>query len=209
LSAAGSLPDRLPEAALRQGLARHPLLGEAITGAALAQNAADLVRQEYEPQWGVELAYGYRDDASGMQRADFVSAVVSVDLPLFSTRATDARLAAARANRSAAQETLADRHRVLQGMLDTAFAQWRQRGVQLDLYSQQLLPTAQSQRAAALGAYQSDVSDFGSLVQAQTSLLNLQLQSVQMDVAQRLALVELRYLADDELLAELETGDPQ
>lgn len=209
LMAPRDLPSTLPEAELRSGLHRHPLIGRAEIGIEQAGNDSELARQAYEPQWGLELAYGYRDDAPGIQRSDFLSAIVTLDLPLFSHRAPDAQLAAARIRRTAASDTLLDQQRQLEGMLDTALAQWRERGAQLDLYQNRLLPTAGSQREAAMSAYQSDASDFGALVQAQTSLLNLELQSVQMEVSRRLALVDLRFLAPDELLPRLDTGEPQ
>lgn len=207
LALMGALPAELPEVSLRADLPNHPAVKRAVVNVSQARNDTDLARQAYEPQWGVELAYGYRDDAPGIQRSDFISAMVTLDLPLFSERSSDANLASARARHGAAEDALVDRQQQLHGALDAALAQWDQRGAQLDLYLNRLLPTARSQREAALSAYQSDASDFGALVQAQTSLLNLELQRVQMDVSQRLSLVELRYLADDDLLPQLDTGE--
>jgi len=73
---------------------------------AAAQSAVDLAEQRRRPGWMLDVSYGFRsgEEMDGESRADMLSAMVSVDLPLFRGNRQDREVAAARAEARACKK---------------------------------------------------------------------------------------------------------
>jgi hypothetical protein len=92
-----------------------------------SRKEVDLARQAYKPGWMLELTYGQRvgEDPEGDSRSDMLSAMVSVDLPLFrDKRQTDARFHAGPGRRVCTR----DRLRELRTALDVEYGNWERLG---------------------------------------------------------------------------------
>jgi outer membrane protein TolC len=143
-------------------LLRHPqlvLLDHQIT---LTQKRADLVEQDFEPAWGLEVSYGLRDGekANGSSRPDFFSAGVNFQMPLFSDgKQSQNHVAAKQRTRVATLQ----RDEVLSQMrfeAESLLQQYRSTLEQSALYEEQILPALEEQRKSALQSYESDRGDF-------------------------------------------------
>jgi len=154
----------------------------------------ELARQQYKPEWGINAAYAYRDDApGGDDRADFVSMGITVDLPLFTANRQDQRVSAASHRRAAAQT---ERDLLLRELLSG----YQQAGAELlrldereKLYQQYLLPQMHDQADATLAAYTSDGGDFAEVMRARIAELNTKIMALQLKVKRQKTLAKMHY----------------
>jgi outer membrane protein TolC len=201
------LDDRLPELpplppreTLLEALTQHPAIRAESARIESESEAVRIAREQYKPGWSIGLEYGqrYGQDASGDSRPDMLTAMVSVDLPLFPGQRQDRRLAASLQEAEEARFSRADRLRELREMLDTEYANWLRLGERGALYETRLLPQADANAEAALNAYQSGVSDFGTLIRADITDLDVRLEALRVRVERLQAQARLLYLAGDE-----------
>ncbi|MDH5324021.1 MAG: TolC family protein [Gammaproteobacteria bacterium] len=177
---------------LRNGLERHPWLLAGRGNVQAAQKGVEYAKAQRRPGWSVDLQYGQRD---GNNRADLVSGMVMIDMPLFKSKRQDRLLQASQADRVVAQKMYDDRRRAFYEKLEIGLAVYKQADERLNLYETQLLPQAQQNAEAALKAYQSGVSEFGIMVRARLTELTSQLQHLRLVADKAKAQVELLYLA--------------
>jgi outer membrane protein TolC len=201
------LDDRLPELPplppremLLAALTQHPAIRAESARIESESQAVRIAREQYKPGWSVGVEYGqrYGQDASGDPRPDMLTAMVSVDLPLFPGQRQDRRLAASLQEAEAARFSRADRLRELGEMLETEYANWQRLGERGALYDTRLLPEADANAEAALNAYQSGVTDFGTLMRADITDLDVRLEVLRVRVERLQAQARLLYLAGDE-----------
>ena len=87
---------------LAQALANHPAILAIDVKRKSLEKGVELAKQQYEPQWGVNASYAYRDNMpSGDSRADLFSVGVTFDLPLFTENRQDKQVAASIADSEA------------------------------------------------------------------------------------------------------------
>jgi outer membrane protein TolC len=167
-----------------------------VEGAALG---VEIARQSYRPGWAFDVSYGFRDgeNANGKDRPDFVSAMISFDIPLFTRDRQDQRLAAANADERAGRERLAEQARVVRLRLATARAAESGIGDRLDLFDREVLPAARASVDAVRQAYRNDRVPFDELVRAERTLLTARMQRLRLLVDARINRAELLYLAGD------------
>jgi outer membrane protein TolC len=183
-----------------QSIERHPLLRASASAVEVRELGEELVREQYKPSFGVDVAYGFRsgEDASGDERPDFFSAMLNFSLPVLSGRRQDRELAAAQAERRAAREAETDRRRELVAQLDSLWAGLTELEARDSLFQSDVLPDANTNVEATRAAYQNDYASFAELVGAQTLLLTQELSylSLRADLARNRA--RLLYLTEEE-----------
>lgn len=142
-------------------LSAHPeflILDENI--AQLSDKVA-LSEQDYEPQWGVELGYGYRQDMpNGMDRADLVSAGISVQLPLFSKSQKSQSVRSIKYKQASVENKRLELLQKARFELENLAQQYQTTKAQAQLYEHKILPTLAKQKKSAIQSYQSDKGDF-------------------------------------------------
>jgi len=80
---------------LAQELSNHPAILAIDIKRKASEKGIELAKQQYEPEWGVNASYAYRDNMpSGDSRADLFSVGVTFDLPLFTENRQDKQVAA-------------------------------------------------------------------------------------------------------------------
>jgi outer membrane protein TolC len=200
------LDERLPElpsppakAALLAALPEHPAIRAETARIESESQAIRIAREQYKPGWSVGLEYGqrYGEDANGESRPDLLTAMVSVDLPLFPGQRQDRRLAASVQDAEAARFSRADRLRELKEMLETEYANWQRLGERDTLYESRLLPEANANAEAALNGYQSGVTDFTTLMRAGITDLEVRLEELRVRVERTQTQARLLYLAGE------------
>ena len=86
---------------------------------------------------------------------------------------------------------------MLRRSLNARYAEWRRLGERIELYRKTLLPKAHQNAEAALSAYQSDANDFGTLMKARITELNVSLQYLRLLVDRTRSEAALLYLAGE------------
>lgn len=200
------LPARLPELAepgarehILGALASHPSVAAQQARVSAAQQGVELARQAYKPGWSVDLSYGRRSgqNPDGSDRPDFLSAMLMLDVPLFTEQRQDRRLAASQHRKTAALQLRQAKLLDLQQELDVWSAKRTQLRSRIRHYHQRLLPQARNNAAAALNAYQADRGDFTMLMRARITELDTALQALKLRVDHAKAQAQLLYLAGD------------
>ncbi len=175
--------------------ANHPSVKAIDKKIASTGKNVDLAEQKYQPQWGINASYGYRDDDPvGNSRADLFSVGLVFDLPLFSENRQDNEVKSAISQ----TQTIKTEKLLLLRQLISAFASAKGRLLRLqerqDLYKDRLLPQVSDQAQAALTAYTNDDGDFAEVVRARIAQLNSKIDYLAINVKQQQVILEINYL---------------
>ncbi len=177
---AGALPDfAVDPARLRASLARHPSL--TLLAAQTGRANADLriAEADRRPDFGVDLSYQRRDPRFG----DYVSAGVTIGLPLFKKNRQEPLVAARLAEAGKVQADAEATRRALTADLEAGLAdhvmhhnQWmRARGV--------LQPLAQERVALETGSYSAGRATLVDLADAHAALADATLNTLDREAA--------------------------
>ena len=198
--AARPLPDDLPVlpvpspiAGIRAALSSHPSVkvADALIAARRAEIA--IARQQYKPGFTAEVGYGVR----GGRQTDFASAGVIMDLPIFTAKRQDRRLAAAKAEESAARLDRDLLLRELNKRLDRAAADWARLSERVTLYRRVVRARAADTTEAALNSYRAAVTDFAELIRARLAELDAETTALKLEIERAKTQAELLFLEGD------------
>lgn len=194
------LPAVLAPAEIETTIVQHPLLQIEDAGIAAADKQVAEAEQQYWPGFMVDVTYGQRSARmpDGDRTPDFLSAMILIDVPLFTGKRQDRRVAAARQQRQSAQFARTDRWLELDSVTRREYANWRRLGERMQLYEKRALDDARMNLEASLKAYQADVTGFTTLMRAQLSDLQTQLELLRLRIERAQAQARLLYLAGDE-----------
>lgn len=157
-----------------------------------------LAKQSYKPSWMVDLTYGQREDAvNGAKRADFISAMVVVDIPLFTGDRQDKKLAASKFRLNSALNSREERKRELKRVWQINSAKEKRLAQRIKKYKEILVPKAHENSKAALYSYQAGQGAFTSLMRAQIIELETQLRALRIDVDHKKAQAQLLYFVGE------------
>ena len=181
----------------------HPSL--AVKKAVLGFSRKDVAieKAKFKPNWALDLSYGYRGgenvmaDGSRSSRADFASAVISMDLPFFTEKRQHKRLNATGHRVNAANDAVDSQRRELRRLLDASYADWQRLGERLEFYKKEVLPQAAQYAETTRKSYQSRVSDFSELVRARLRELESNMQTLRLRTDRAKAHYDLQYLAGE------------
>ncbi|TRX55153.1 TolC family protein [Thalassomonas sp. M1454] len=159
-----------------------------------AQKGVELANQQYQPQWGVNASYSYRDDSpDGMERSDFFSVGVTFDLPLFTDNRQDQEVKASIAESEAVKTEKLLVIRNMIGEVKREQSNLTSLIKQQKLYETQLLKQTHDQAEASLTAYTNDDGDFAEVVRARISELNATIAKTKIDVELLKSVARLNY----------------
>jgi len=178
------LPKPQPQATLQALLAQHPAIESATARVEANQQMVKAAREQYKPGFdvGVEYRKRFGDNADGSDRPDMMAAMVTLDVPVFTAKRQDRRLAASQQQAEAAIQTREQRLREMQQLLKADYARWLRLGEQEALYREHLLRESMENAEAALLSYQSGISEFNTLMRARITELDIRLQALRIRV---------------------------
>lgn len=193
------LPQPPTQAFILQGLERHPILLAHQSELSAARVEVEAAGEHYKPGWMLDLSYGDRSgrSATGVARPDFFSAMVSVELPLFTAKRQDRRVAAAIESENAADARYQQTLRQMQRVARTQQARREHISQRLTLYNQRLLPVAEANSQSAEAAYQAGVGDFTDVLRSKITEYELKLQYLRARIDRLIAEATLLYLAGE------------
>lgn len=169
---------------LKTQLDSYPALQAATGEVAVRAAGVGLAKQKFKPGWAIDVGYGYRDGRlpNGEPRSDFLSLMVSFDLPVFQGKRQNRVLAAAKNEQRASVMARTELYRQLLQDLGTTHQRWREISRRLALYERVILDQAANQSEAAMKAYQSDTADFADVMRALISELEVKLDYHRLEV---------------------------
>ncbi len=187
--------------ALNRALDNNPELIAAGENVVSQQKQLAMANEQYSPQWGFNINYGKRagENMDGSERADFLSAMVTMDLPIFTDSKQDRTVAAARSRLQATRYEQVDVKRMLQQRLQQVTGRLQKLRDRHQLYQQKVLPQARQNAEVALNGYQSGVVSFFTLTRARVTELNTRLSNLRISIDYNKAYAELQYLIGEDV----------
>jgi len=192
-SAFPALPEFSSRQAIEDALAAHPTVTMENARIDVSDRDVDIARQQYKPGFSLDVGYGGR----GGDRADFASAMIVFDVPLFTKNRQDRQVSAARKNRSAAHMDRSAKLLELKMLLDRTHANWFRLGERVALFERVVVNRATANADAALDGYQNQVADFAELIRSRLAALDTELQLRRLRVDRAKAQSQLLYLAGE------------
>ena len=202
ISAQRPLPENFPEISsplsldeVVSGLTFHPLIQIEDAVVSASDQNIKIAEEQYKPGWMLDLTYGERtgNNLDGSSRDDFASVMVMVELPIFSDKRQDKRLAASKLDHIASQYARSDRLLELKRQVEKEHANWVRLGKRLELYETRAMIDAEQNSESTLKAYQNDVTDFTTLMRARLTELNTQLDMLKIRINRAKSQANLLY----------------
>lgn len=152
----------------------RPMLAARQSKIDAARARLGLAKKSYSPDFMLGAKYGYRGgkNMDGSDRADFLSVMFSMNLPIYAgarqDKAVDQRTSQVLQN----QYQLDDARSMVAAQVSRALADYQRSREQASLFKQGIIPQAGQTVASMLAAYQVNKVDFLNLVRAQVTLFN-------------------------------------
>ena len=170
---------------------RHPGWLTAQANLEAARTDVALVRQQYKPGYMAEVSYGARQDG----RSDMMTALVTVDLPIFRDKRQDRRLAERQALEIGARYEVEDKKRELEALYAAALAEHEALAMRTRIYAEQLLPDIQREARLTTAGFARDQSE---LREARMKELDAEIELTRLRVDLVRSHVELLYLKGED-----------
>ena len=184
-----------PLAALEPRVLRHPAQVDFERRIDAAQTGVDLAKQRYKPGWMLDMSYGLRSGSmDGEPRPDMLSAMVTVDLPLFRASRQDREVAAARADARGLHEMHDDHQREMQAMLAEAWAIAARTAELERFYERELVPLAEQSVQAALLAFRANRVMVDEVIETRRVALDTWLKHLRLVADRSQAQYDIDYL---------------
>lgn len=197
-SAQGEIADDVPIPALALSLQdllvnvrEHPSLLARQRIEDSARAGLDLARQDYKPDWRLELGYGYRPEFSEM-----LTLRVSVGLPLFTRNRQDREAAAARHDLVRAGAGRADRLRELTAQAALRHHDARLYEERLANFRKDAVSAARSRVDAAEASYRAGRGSLAEVLLSRRSLLEIEMQTLALRGEALRNRIELEYFTN-------------
>jgi len=189
-----------PLAQLEAKLLAHPAQVDFEHRIEAAEAGAELARQRNRPGWMLDLSYGWRggEMADGSPRSDMVTAMVSMDLPIFRSNRQDREVSAARAEARGLHEMHEDHLREMNAMLAEAWAV-ADRTLELErFYEKELLPLAEQSVQAAIIGWSSGRAMIDEVIKARETALETRMNHLGLTRERARAQYEIDYLTGEQ-----------
>ncbi len=183
------VPLPVPLQVLEDSLQDHPDLMQEKESIRGSEKSERIAKESYKPTLGFDLGYGYR--AGG--HADMATAMISMDLPIFTGKRQDKRLFAAKKSKQVARLKMQTKELDMIRNLRSAYGVWQRAIERIALYNTVVLERTKSVRIASENAYASGSADFAEIIRTHLSELDARLNLQAIELQRALAQVELIY----------------
>lgn len=193
----GDTPDisRLPDAAAAAvDVDELPEVRAALSREAVAAADADLAREDYRPDWKLELSYGWRGNSplvevpfstplGGKRYSELLSLEISIALPTWTSTRQGPRLQAKLRELDAARAAREDAKRRQLAEVQGMISDWESAHRQVTRIKEELIPLVAQKREAALAAYRGGTGRLAAVLEARRDDLDARLSLVQQELA--------------------------
>jgi len=157
-----------------QAMNSRPMLSVGQSKIDAARSRLGLAKKSYSPDFMLGAKYGYRggENMNGSARADFLSVMFSMNLPIFADSRQDKAVDQRTSQVLQKQFQLDDARSMVAAQVSRALADYQRSREQASLFKQGIIPQASQTVSSMLAAYQVNKVDFLNLVRAQVTLFN-------------------------------------
>jgi outer membrane protein TolC len=180
-----------PRQPLEFDATRHPDWIAANAMLEAARTEVDMVRQEYKPGFMAEFSYGARQNG----RPDMVTALVTMDLPIFRAKRQDRRLAEKQTREAGARFEAEDKKRELEALYAAALAEHDALAERTRIYAERLLPDIQREARLTTAGFARDQAE---LREARMKELDAEIELTRLQVDLARSHIELLYLKGED-----------
>ncbi len=193
-----ALPPELPALPVAPGefdYTRHPEWIATQTMLDEARVEVEMARQEYKPGMMLDVSYGFRRPMpDGTERPDLLSAMVTLDLPVFRNKRQDRRLAEKQTMEAGARFELDDKRRELESMDRSLRAELDGLTAREKIFAEQLLPATRREAQVTVAGFARDQSEYRD---ALMKSLDTELEYLRLRLDRAKAQTELLYLTGE------------
>ncbi len=182
---------------IQASLLQHPTLLVAEKSVESAQKDIDLADAAYAPAWSANAHYSLRQGRAGMpkkRRADFVGVQLKTELPFFTGKRQDRKMAASRARYVASKSEKQKALLNLSRDLSATYTMWQELSKQYKLYQNRLHPEARQYAKSTLTAYENRQLDFPTVARAHDREIMVSLQKLRIQTNLYQSRANLLYL---------------
>lgn len=145
-----------------------------------AQSRLNLAKRDQYPDFMLGVTYGDRTGDNppfmGGTRADFLSVMVGIKIPLYSGRKQSRAISQKTSELASRRYALIDERGLVRAAISAAVTDYQKSQDQFELFGKGIIPQAQQTVQSMLAAYQVSEVDFLNLVRSQMTLFNYELQ---------------------------------
>ncbi len=184
----------------KPALVSHPMIQAKDAEIQANSDSVELTRQAYKPGFALDVTYGDRSgqNLDGSDRSNMLSTMVLMDIPLFTGKRQDKKLASSQQKLEAVKQDRETVVRTLSSQLQRAESSLRILNRQIRLYSEKLVPQSRSHAELALKAYENSRVEFNSVMRARVAELDTQLKAIRLEVDRAQTIAMLKYLAGEQ-----------
>ncbi|VAW54743.1 hypothetical protein MNBD_GAMMA07-956 [hydrothermal vent metagenome] len=188
-----------PYRELKLDVENHPLIKQANDKLSKHKNMLAMAQDKYSAQWGLDVRYGFRqgENPNGSSRADFLTAMVTVDLPVFTEQKQDRDVAASRSRVQSARYKVIDIERELLTQVKQTHVRLIKFQQRLKMYKVRIKPQSKHNSEVAMLGYQSGVVDFITLSKAQVMEFKTELAELKLEYQFNKTLSNLEFLVGE------------
>ena len=152
----------------------RPMLAARQSKIDAARAQLGLAKKEYSPDFNLGASYGYRggENLDGSDRADFLSVMLSMNLPIYAGSRQDKAVDQRNSQVLFNQYRLDDARGMVASEVSQALADYQRYREQANLLKKGIIPQAGQTVASMLAGYQVNKVDFLDLVRTQVTLFN-------------------------------------
>jgi cobalt-zinc-cadmium efflux system outer membrane protein len=159
-------------------LQENPQLRVKQADISIAEVEIELARKDYWPDMDFRFAYGQRDeDRTGRSLPDFVSAQVTMNVPLWQNTRQDPKLEATLKARDAAEKSHQNLLKRLPYQVDALVTEIHETQENYKLFTEALLLQADQWARSSQSAYEVGTIEFNTMISAHIRLLRFELQA--------------------------------
>lgn len=178
----------------------HPLLKGMEALIEKNEKAQLLAEKNYYPDFNVTLQYGQREDGQ-MDRADFISTMVSIQLPLWQKNKEDKALMEKKARLNEAKRKYEAAKNRLAYMIKKTKSEMESAWEQMLLFRDGIIPQAKASLESAIAGYQVNKVDFLTLLNNHLTLFNYEIQYYRSLANHEIKMAELEEALGGSLMA--------
>lgn len=181
------------EALTAEAIEKNPLVKARHAAVLKAEVDLQLAEKDYMPDMNFTVAYGQREDdpVSGRDRSDFLSAGVSITVPLWQNTRQDSKLEGAKKRLTSARRALQAVQKTLPHKVDSLLAEIDGARESKELFADAVSVQAEQLADSSLAAYSVGQVEFGTMLSTHTRLLQVELKIEQYMVQVYKKLAEL------------------
>jgi outer membrane protein, heavy metal efflux system len=180
-----------PEELVKEAVAKRPLLQTIKNVVERNRAGLRLAEKDYYPDFDLKLAYGQRDDGPNGRRADMVTAMVGINLPLWYKSKQERKVTESQKDVRAAEDQLRATTNDIRFMIGDKLTEIERAERSLELLKTGIIPLATLSLDSAMSSYRANKVDFITVLDSLMTLFRYEVQYYRLLTDSRKGIAEI------------------